>query len=261
MIKRFFIGSISTCWLIGFILEFGMQTVSVKEKRHRRWLVIFYKVADRMLFFLIGLSIVISLIYLFLIFYKITFIYVNVMAGNVQFSTYIALALLIVSIEPLVIFIFKMVKKNLYKENKEIIEIQGLGTDIVNKIILIIDKLPIKGFIHIGNTVIVIFVNSSKLLNIETEIASSSIYMAIATYYAVDQIIEYFKEKYSTMWNKIDNKIFETDKIDKSIKFGIDDLKKLKNELFLVYIDTGKYNYSKKVMDSNNIKIKKRNYK
>lgn len=69
----------------------------------------------------------------------------------------------------------------------------------------------------------------------------SSIYMSVATFYALDKVIDYFAKKYSDFWKKVDNKLFDTEKIDSNIKFS---LKDLKNKIFTRYIHTGIYNLS-----------------
>lgn len=56
----------------------------------------------------------------------------------------------------------------------------------------------------------------------------SSIYMSVATFYALDKVIDYFAKKYSDFWKKVDNKLFDTEKIDSNIKFSLKDLKNKK---------------------------------
>lgn len=51
-----------------------------------------------------------------------------------------------------------------------------------------------------------------------------------------------FSKKYSVFWKKVDNKLFDTEKIDSNVKFGIKDLKNIKEKLFTNYIETGIYN-------------------
>lgn len=65
--------------------------------------------------------------------------------------------------------------------------------------------------------------------------------MSVATFYAFDKVVGYFAKKYSEFWKRIDNRLFDTEKIDANIKFGLSGLKKREAELFAYYIRTGKY--------------------
>lgn len=236
--------------IISFILIFVMIKVKIEEKKHRERLVTVYKIFTKILLLFMGLSMLIMGVNVYTFLYKMTFVFVNVTTRNADFSKYISLSLVLLSFEPTVFFILKMVKKRLYKENEKFIEIQGTGTEMINKTILKIDNLPIKGIIHITNFFLVIYANSSKLLNIESGITTSSIYMTIATYYALDKVIDYFRKKYTVIWMKIDNRIFETDKIDKSVQFGLNELERAKSDIFDSYINTGKYGYRNEDVDS-----------
>lgn len=55
-------------------------------------------------------------------------------------------------------------------------------------------------------------------------------------------MVDYFSKKYSSFWKKVDNKLFDTEKIDSNVKFGLNDLKNIKEKLFINYIETGIYN-------------------
>ena len=66
--------------------------------------------------------------------------------------------------------------------------------------------------------------------------------MSVATFYALDKVVDYFSKKYSSFWKKVDNKLFDTEKIDSNVKFGLNDLKNIKEKLFINYIETGIYN-------------------
>jgi len=65
--------------------------------------------------------------------------------------------------------------------------------------------------------------------------------MGIATFYAVDKVIDYFKKKYSEFWKILDNKIFLTKEIEQKILFDFNDMFKVTEQVFCNYIDTGKY--------------------
>ena len=45
--------------------------------------------------------------------------------------------------------------------------------------------------------------------------------MSVATFYAFDKVVGYFAKKYSEFWKRIDNRLFDTEKIDANIKFGL----------------------------------------
>lgn len=233
---------ISCCFgFIGMILIVFMNKVKIKDKKRRKQLVSTYKISTKISLVFMVLSMMI-MVYNFYIFqYKIIYIFINTMSENINFSKYVSLTLLLVSIEPITFFILKSVKRKLFKENEKYKELQGTGTELINKIIRTIDKLPVKGLIHIINLVLVILANSFKLFSIESGVTTSSIYMSIATFYALDKVIEYFLKKYSMFWKSLDNKIFKTDIIDASIQFSLNDLENTKISLFDRYIESGKY--------------------
>lgn len=167
-----------------------------------------------------------------------------VVSNGFEFSEYIALSFIIVTFQPIIYFILKIVKKGLYKKTEQK-EMQGVETDMLNKIIAYINEIPVKGIIHIINSILVVLANSFKILNVDTNLTTSSIYMSVATFYALDKVIDYFAKKYRDFWKKVDNKLFDTEKIDSNIKFSLKDLKNIKNKIFTRYIHTGIYNLSK----------------
>lgn len=220
-----------------------MIKVKIENIRRRRRLVSAYKISTKISIMFIGLSMMIVLYNFYVFLYRTTYIFIHSISGNMDFSKYVSLTLLLICIEPIALCIMKSVKKKLYKENNKLNDLQGTGTDLINKIIQGIDKLPTKGLIHIINLVLVILANSFKIFSVESGLTTSSIYMSIATFYALDKAIEYFLKKYNSFWKRIDIKIFETDVIDKSIHYKLNDLENSKMELFKWYIETGQYGF------------------
>ena len=65
--------------------------------------------------------------------------------------------------------------------------------------------------------------------------------MSIATFYAVDKVLDYFKRKYPNFIEKVDERLFETKKIDKSVNLKIQDIEDINKKIFKHYIEVGKY--------------------
>lgn len=221
-----------------------MKKVKIKERKNREYIVKLHKVFKWCSYVLMAIFMGFLLIYFYKKIYDDFFNICMVVSNSFEFSEYIALSFIIVTFHPIIYFILKIVKKDLYKKTEQK-EMQGVETDILNKIIAYINEIPVKGIIHIINSILVVLANSFKILNVDTNLTTSSIYMSVATFYALDKVIDYFAKKYSDFWKKVDNKLFDTEKIDSNIKFSLKDLKNIKNKIFTKYIHTGIYNLSK----------------
>lgn len=238
MIESFLISSL--CGFISFLLIITMIKIKIKRKEVRKLIVKAYKL-------LIVCSCICMIFSVsFMLFYLYAFVYIMIyrmgvlFSNNIEFAKYISLAVILITIQPGVYLILKMLKKKLYYEAK-IKEMQGVATDLINKIIFRINSIPIKGIIHIVNLILVVLANSYKVLNIDTNLTTTSIYMSVATFYALDKVVDYFAKKYSNFWNKIDNKFFETEKINEDVEFGLNNLNNIKETIFSKYIETGQY--------------------
>lgn len=233
------------------ILIFTMKKEKSINKTRRKQLVKAYKILEKICFILIGISMISINGWVCCFLYNILFLLVDAISGSIVFSEYISLTIILLSLEPTIVFMLKKIKKDCYEEcgNKPMmqdVEIEGVKTknveiEIVSKIISMINKLPIKGIINIINLLLIIYANSTILLNIETGIATSSIYMTIATYYALDRVTDYMKKNFTSTWELIDNKIFSTEYIEKNVQFELSSLENLKTNLLDNYIETGKY--------------------
>lgn len=227
-------------WGLGFFVNFLMITGKIERRKQRVYLVRVYK-------FLVGCSktlLVISMgifsIDCYRYIYNLFFSFCMIVSKSLEFSQYIALSIILVTFQPVINIILKAVKKDLYKEIGQR-EMKEVATDIVNKAIICINKIPVKGVIHIINLFFVILANCFMIFDVDTNITTTSIYMSVATFYAFDKVVGYFAKKYSEFWKRIDNRLFDTEKIDANIKFGLSGLKKREAELFAYYIRTGKY--------------------
>ncbi len=228
-------GGLSVCVIIAMI------KVKIEKRKNREYVVKLYKALMGCSHILMVVSMGFLLIYFYTLLYNMFFYLCMFVSKSPEFSEYIALSIILVTFQPAMYFILKIVKRDLYKKMEQK-EMQEAGTDMINKIITYINEIPVKGIIHIINLIFVVLANSSKVLKVDTNLATTSIYMSVATFYALDRVVDYFSKKYSVFWNKVDNKLFDTEKIDSNVKFGLNDLKNIKEKLFTNYIETGIYN-------------------
>ena len=228
-------GSLSVCVIIVMI------KVKIEKRKNREYVVKLYKALIGCSHILMVVSMGFLLIYFYTLLYNMFLNMCMLVSKSSEISEYIAISIILVTFQPSMYFILKILKKDLYKkmEQKEIKEIE---TDIINKVITYINEIPVKGVIHIINLILVVLANSFKVLNVDTNLTTTSIYMSVATFYALDKVVDYFSKKYSSFWKKVDNKLFDTEKIDSNVKFGLNDLKNIKEKLFINYIETGIYN-------------------
>ncbi len=220
------------------ILE--MKKGNIKKKKNRARIVRLYKTIIACSHIFMAISVGVLLLFLYIWLYKMILYVIMFISNNFELSEYIALSTILITFHPSMYYLLKIVKKDLYKKIEQK-EMQDVITERINKIIIYINELPIKGIIHIVNLILVILVNSFKILNIDTNITTTCIYMSIATFYALDRAVDYFIKKYSDFWKKIDNKLFNTEKIDSNVNFELNDLKNINEVLFSNYIETGIY--------------------
>ncbi len=171
--------------------------------------------------------------------YKFLYAFLTIYIKNIELINYVCLSIGLISFEPLMKIMLKVLRLQLFNKYNNVIEIQQLIADFVNVIILRVNKIPIKGCIHILNLVILISSNFNKIL--ENSYEFTYVYMAIATYYAMDKILEYFSKKYETVFENLDNRLFHTDEINKSINIKLEDVNKFTKRIFDHYISTGRY--------------------
>lgn len=228
-------GGLSVCVIIVMI------KVKIEKRKNREYVVKLYKALMGCSYILMVVSMGFLLIYFYTLLYNMFLNLCMFVSKSPEFSEYIALSIILVTFQPAMYFILKIVKRNLYKK-KEQNEMQEAGTDMINKVIRYINEIPVKGIIHIINLILVVLANSFKVLNVDTNLTTTSIYMSVATFYALDRVVDYFSKKYSFFWKKVDNKLFDTEKIDSNVKFGLNDLNNIKEKLFTNYIETGIYN-------------------
>lgn len=231
-------GCLSVCVIIVMI------KVKIKKRENREYIVKLYKALMKCSHIFMVVSIGFLLIYFYTLLYNMFLNICMFVSKSSEFSEYIVLSIILLTFQPAMYFMLKIVKKDLYKKMEQK-EMQEAGTDMINKVITYINEIPIKGIIHIINLILVVLANSFKALNVDTNLTTSSIYMSVATFYALDRVVDYFSKKYSVFWKKVDNKLFDTEKIDSNVKFRLNDLKNIKEKLFTNYIETGIYNLPK----------------
>lgn len=228
-------GCLSVCVIIVMI------KVKIKKRKNREYVVKLYKALMGCSHILMVVSMGFLLIYFYTLLYNMFLKLCMFVSKSLEFSEYIALSIILVTFQPAMYFILKTVKRDLYKK-MEPKEMQEAGTDMINKVITYINEIPVKGIIHIINLILVVLANSFKVLNVDTNLTTTGIYMSVATFYAVDRVVDYFSKQYSVFWKKVDNKFFDTEKIDSNVKFRLNDLNNIKGKLFTNYIETGIYN-------------------
>ena len=241
-----------TIMLSLFILSIIIRR-PIEKKKSRQWIVrvymFFYKLT---LIIMIGGILLIQLMILNML-YKGNYCLIIIISENENLALYLALTISLISCVPITLCFFKYLIRKQYMNSKIgkgvfanadkdcAIVIQSTYYSFIKKIIDVLNRFPFMGIIHIINMVLVIAVNIIKALNISVELTTTSIYMGIATFYAVDKVIDYFKKKYSEFWKILDNKIFLTKEIEQKILFDFNDMFKVTEQVFCNYIDTGKY--------------------
>lgn len=232
-----------------FVISYAIQKVKIEKPETRKIIVKLYKLSMSVYKGSIITIIALAFIALYKVLYSL-FLNFSLSISSLfnrdsfAFSEYVALSISLVIMQPLTCLLIKASKKKWYTDTKQK-EMRGLGTSVLNRWIMFIVNLPIKGFIHIVNLVLAIVVNSCKALNMDTSITSTSIYMSIATYYAFDKTVDYYAKRYSEFWEKLDNKLFNTKEIDSSINFNLEQLKNINERIYNHYIETGKFELTK----------------
>lgn len=187
---------------------------------------------------------------LFKTIYSCVYVLSFAFSGNQTFAMYITLSSILIFIVPLIKLLIKLIKRHQYikdkKGNGSFSDVddsgcmQSLMYVMSNTIIDVVNKIPYVGIIHIVNLGLVIASNVMNTFNTTTNVKNTEIYMAVATFYAVDRMCAYFKKEYAAFWKKVDNKIFLTEEINKEINFDFKTMSKITKEMFVNYISTGK---------------------
>ena len=244
-------------FLVGFIfsaLAYGVMSVMVSAKstssRVRKFWVKLYKILYGIGTLGILVSIVMLLVVLLKTIYKSVYEFSFFVSENQIFAGYITLSFILIFSVPLIKLLIKFIKRNNYikdKKGKGAFSdmddsgcMQSLMYVMSNTIIDVVNKIPYVGFIHIANLLLVIASNVMNTFNTTTNVKNTSIYMAVATFYAVDRVCAYFKKEYAKIWKKMDNKIFLTEEIDREINFDFKTMRAIIKEMFANYISLGK---------------------
>lgn len=226
---------------IAFGILILMKKIEITKRIVRILIVKMYKIFNVLAcaFMLFSSTIILYVSYKHI--YDYTWCLVENISHSRDLAEYLSLTFILVTLYPSLILIFKIVKKKQYHDNEKDKMFQGFGTDLTNKIMHYINNVPIKGIIHIFNLILVITANVCKIMQIESSLTSTTIYLSVATFYALEKATEYFAKKYKPFWKTLDNIIFETEKIDSDIKIRIEDIKKINQLILSNYINTGKY--------------------
>lgn len=248
---------IGRCLLIGFISGIITMTISgilllfiikhpIKKRDIRKYIIYGYMLFYRLSFIIAIIELGIIQLGVLWWLYKVIYHLAVTISSSERLASYFALTVLLIFGVPITLGIVKSAKRKQYNKsnfaNNEDFEImQSILYSFINIIIDTINKFPFAGIIHIINLGLVISVNITKLLNISTEFETTIVYMSIATFYAVDKVVDYFKSKYSDFWKKVDNRLFLTDEINQKVIVGFGDMLKIIKQIFDNYISTGKY--------------------
>ncbi len=240
--------------LVSFLILGIIIKKPIAKKKNRQRIVKCYMLFYRLSIFIISSGLLVLQVAVLIWLYKYIYWFIKIISNSNELASYFALTVSLISSVPITLLIFKCIKRKQYIENENG---QGKFADIddsgvmqsllyafINKIIDVVNDLPFVGVIHIVNMMLVIGANVAKALNINTELTTTSIYMGIATFYSVDKVIDYFKKKYSSFWNELDNKIFYTEEINNKVIFDYKDMFNVIRQMFDEYISTGKYEIS-----------------
>ena len=220
-----------------------MRQKKIENKLIRKWLVNVCKIIMCCVCMLSIVGVILSLfdayggIYNFIYTTSLTF------SKSVAFARYASLTVILVGTQPSLLLLLKILKKKMYENNKDIKEIRDMGTNFLNTITYYLREIPVKGIIHVINLFLVVAANSLKALDIETNLTTATVYMSVATFYALDRVMEYFLKQYNSYWHMLDNKLFNTKEIDGNAKFNIRKLKNTMDTVFFHYIETGRYDW------------------
>lgn len=232
---------------ITFVLLFIIKFIPM-EKANRRKMVLIFKT-----FYLVEVIVLFAefvFIELWTVegLYRLNYFLIYLLSKNDRFASYIALTLALLFSGPIWALILKLIKKQQYlkqlqgrgefegfdKNNN----MQSLYYELVN---ILQDNMLYRVGVHTINAVLIIWINISKCFEVETEISSTNLYMAIVTFYAIDKITTYLIENHRNLWDVLDNKLFLTKEIDDGIHFGFKDLIRILDVLYENYIETGKF--------------------
>ena len=121
-------GSLSVCVIILMI------KVKIEKRKNREYVVKLYKEFIGCFHILMVVSMGFLLIYFYTLLYNMFLNMCMLVSKSSEISEYIAISIILVTFQPSMYFILKILKKDLYKkmEQKEIKEIE---TDIINKVI------------------------------------------------------------------------------------------------------------------------------
>lgn len=222
-----------------------IQRCHIKMKRIRKAIILIYRSLHYASNFLLIMGIILCFLYMYWFLFEMTEMLVFIITKNLDVSKYIALSFILLFIEPFMLIVFKYARIKLLKKYEAHKEFKGLIVEFISRIIIIINNIPVKGVIHLTNIILVLIANISKILEVETNLTASLIYMSVATYYALDKFVEYFIKNYPSLCEKIDNKLFKTEEIEKEIKkevkIDLKELKRINKKMFENYIEIGKF--------------------
>lgn len=179
-----------------FAISHAIQNVKIEDLKIRKLIVKIHKFATGCYRALIIIIILFALMMFFIFLYNQSLNFVLSISKSFAFSEYVALSISLVTIQSLTCLLIKASKKKWYEDTKQK-EMRELGISAWNEWERAVRKLPVKGIIHIINLALVVWANSFKALGIDTSITSTSIYMSIATFYAIDKTVDYFGKQYS----------------------------------------------------------------
>jgi len=246
--------AVCVCAVVMLIVVKG----KIVNKNGRIFLSTSYQYVEIVLLGSIQASMLVLLTSLLLWIYREMHMCISLFTTKQNFIDYFVLTVALIFSIPIIRGMFKYIKKRQFLkgklDNDIIIHVDEKGEMLqsgylyfVNIVIEKINRLPLMGLIHLINLVLVISVNTFKALELESSLSSTSIYMAVATFYAVDKLISYLKKEYADVWIKLDNKIFLTEKINQQISITYEDIQIAVDMLFDHYIEEGKFEMTEEI--------------
>lgn len=221
-----------------------MQKIQIKFYAIRKILVIFY-----FLFYRLGILVLVGSLLIFFI--RIcTYIYTEshtftlYVTQNSSYAQYVSLTLLMILIEPLYIFTIKFINRCLIVDGDKD-SMTSVVLSYFARLWRIVNKIPLKGMLHILYFCIIVVTNTNTLLELDWNLKSSVIYMSLITYYACEKVWSYFKDKYKEYIEILDNKYFFTNKVKENDEMAYDKMMDSINLAFINYVETGDLDFGK----------------
>lgn len=169
------------CMALFAIIPIGLMQIilkkRIKKKMVRKCLVMLYKIMEKTLFLVMMIPMLLILIETFRYVHTLVFFTCFSVSKNYDLSNYITWSIILVGIEPITVLCGKMLRKQWYKEENEKAYQKWMIIEFFDRSIIMFNKFPIKGMMHIINLWLVVLANTSKLVNMDLGLTTNIIYI------------------------------------------------------------------------------------